>query len=122
MIQLQSYGLFPQFSKFYKIDRRNIIRACQTGRTCGKLNGKQLHWAYFDKTNNSFVLVEHISHERKVYCKTTGLYFNSIKEASEYYNVERDSIWWSCNHDSTTRYGFEWRYADDEKNKFWQAI
>lgn len=109
-------------SKFYKIDRRNIIRACQTGRTCGKFNGNKLHWAYFDKENNTFNLVKHKPYERKVYCETTGLYFNSIKEASEYYDVEYDSIWWSCNHNSVTRYGFRWRYVDGKNSECWEAI
>ena len=109
-------------SRFYNIDRKNIIRACQTGMACGKLNGIKLHWAYYDKENNTFDLKEHNKHERKVYCETTGLYFDSIKEAAEYYNVSRDSIWWSCKYGSTTRYGFKWRYADDEYNEFGQAI
>lgn len=109
-------------SKFYNIDRRNIIRACQTGRTCGKIENKKLHWAYFDKINNTYNLVRHKNYEREVFCETTGLYFNSIKEASEHYDVSYDSIWWSCNHNSLTRYGFKWRYVGDEENEFWQAI
>lgn len=109
-------------SKFYNIDRKNIIRACQTGMACGRLNNKKLHWAYFDKINNSFDLIQHNRHERKVYCETTKLYFDSIKEASEYYQVSRDSIWWSCKHDTTTSYGFKWRYADGKNNKLRQAI
>lgn len=109
-------------SKFYNIDRKNIIRACQTGIACGRLDNKKLHWAYFDKENNTFNLVEHNRHERRVYCETTELWFNSIKEASEYYGVSRDSIWWSCKHNSTTRYGYRWRYADDKNNEYRETI
>ena len=116
------FDTVTEASIFYNTDRKNIIRACQTGMACGRLNNKKLHWAYFDKTNNSFDLMEHNRHERKVYCETTGLYFDSIKEASEYYNVSRDSIWWSCKHATTTSYGFRWRYADGKDNKLWKAI
>ena len=101
-------------SKFYHIDRKNIIRACKTGRTCGKLDSVKLHWAYYDKLKNTFNFIENKKHERKVYCETTGLYFNSLKEASEFYNVPYDSIWYSCKHNSITSYGYIWRYADDE--------
>lgn len=116
------FDTIVEASKFYNIDRRNIIRACKTGRTCGKLGEKRLHWAYFNKINNDFNLIERKQHERKVYCETTKMYFNSIQKASKYYNVEYDSIWWSCKYGSVTKYGFRWRYADDENNEFRQAI
>lgn len=109
-------------SKFYNIDRRNIIRACQKGTTCGKLNGKGLHWAYYDKENNTYNLVRHKPHERRVCCETTMMYFASLQEAADFYNVPYDSIWWSCKHGTTTSYGFRWRYADDENNECGQAI
>lgn len=109
-------------SKFYDIDRKNIIRSCQTGMACGKLNGIKLHWAYYDKKNNTFDLKEHNKHERKVYCETTGLYFDSIKEAAEYYNVPYDGIWHSCKYHNITSYGYIWRYIDDKGDEFRQAI
>ena len=78
--------------------------------------------AYFNKTNNSFDSIEHNRHERKVYCETTGLHFDSTKEALEYYNILCDSIWWSCKHAAITSYGFKWRYTDDKYNELRQAI
>lgn len=107
------FDTVTEASKFYNIDRRNIIRACQTGRTCGKLDGKRLHWAYYDKENNAYNLVKHKSHERKVYCETTGMYFASLQAAADFYNVPYDSIWWSCKHNTITSYGFRWRYIDE---------
>ena len=109
-------------ARFYGIDRRNIIRACQKGTTCGKLNGKGLHWAYYDKENNAYNLVRHKPYERRVYCETTGVYFASLQEAADFYNVPYDSIWWSCKHNTVTSYGFKWRYADDEDNELRKTI
>ena len=116
------FDTVTEASKFYNIDRRNIIRACQKGTTCGKLNGEGLHWAYYDKENNTYNLVRHKSHERRVYCETTDMYFSSLQEAADFYNVSYDSIWWSCKHNTVTSYGFKWRYADDEDSEFGQAI
>lgn len=116
------FNTVTEASRFYKIDRRNIIRACQTGRTCGKLDGKRLHWAYYDKENNVYNLVKHKPHERKVYCETTRMYFISLQAAANFYNVPYDGIWRSCKYNTVTSYRFRWRYADDEGNEFRQAI
>lgn len=109
-------------SKFYNIDRKNIVRACKTGIACGKLDGKKLHWAYYDKSNNTFNVAERDKHERKVYCETTGLYFDSLKEASEFYDVPYDSVWYSCKHGNVTSYGYVWRYADGKNDEFRETI
>ena len=107
------FDTVTEASQFYHIDRRNIIRACQNGTTCGKINGEKLHWAYYNKTNDTYNLVKHKTHKRKVLCETTGLYFNSLREASDFYNVPYDSVWWSCKHKTVTKYGYIWRYVDE---------
>lgn len=102
---------------FYNLDRKNIIRSCKTGIACGKFNNIKLHWAYYDKINNTFCNVKIRTHNRRVYCVTTNTYFDSIKEASEFYNVPYDGIWHSCKYGNITSYGFLWRYADDKINE-----
>ena len=108
--------------KFYHVDRSNIARACRTGMACGKDGDIKLHWAYYNKEDKTFNVTKIRTRNKRVYCETTGLYFNSLKEASEYYNVPYDGIWHSCKYHNATSYGYVWRYADDEEHEFRQAI
>lgn len=107
------FDTVTEATKRYNIDRSNIARSCRTGMACGTLNGVKLHWSYYDNVNNTFDVIEFRTNNRGVYCETTGLYFNSLKEASEHYDVPYDSIWYSCKNHSITSYGYVWSYISN---------
>lgn len=50
--------------------------------------------------------------KRKVLNVTTGETFNSIKEASEFYNLKATHISRVCRGKRKTTGGFEWKYID----------
>lgn len=109
----QIFDTETEAAKFYDLDRSNLGRACRTGIACGKLENKKLHWAYYNKNTKEIQSVQIKTRCRRVYCMTTGVYFNSLKEGAQHYNVSRDSVWYSCSHGGVVSHGYAWKYADD---------
>ncbi len=56
--------------------------------------------------------IQKIIHKRKVRCITTGKTFNSIKEASKYYNIDESDIGRCCKGERKTCGKMKWEYID----------
>lgn len=95
-------------SAFYGLKRSSVAKACgEEGRHAGIdiETGEKLSWMYYEKyiaieEGREYIPQKNTSRvykTRRVLCETTGEEFNSIKEASEFYNVSAGSISSCCN-------------------------
>ena len=112
----------------YKISRVCISYCCKgTHKSAGELNGVRLQWKYLEDYDDN-CLEEYklnISDKRskKVICITTGKAFDSITEASNWYNVAISSISLCCigrlKHAGRLQDGIklQWKYAEDDDNE-----
>lgn len=98
----------------------NIARACKTGIAAGCKNGVYLHWAYLNEDGSyEQVIYTYKKRNREVFCITTNKFFNSMKEAAEYYNIKSDRIYQCCVGKNKTggklpdRTPLKWMYYED---------
>jgi group I intron endonuclease len=63
------------------------------------------------KISKSLKGISCIKNNKKIKNKTTGIIFNSIKEASKYYNVNYSHIGCVCRGDRKKCGGYEWEYV-----------
>lgn len=83
-------------SRYYNISDSNIARACKNGIAAGEKNGEKLYWAYLNE-DDTYNFIPHIfKRTREVICLTTNNFFDSMKEAAEYYNIKQDCIYQCC--------------------------
>ena len=92
---------------------------------------KGFHWEYVDKNNRKpLVRNKKVSEEtrkkismaikgkqrpdchKKIICVETQVIFNSLKEASSFYNTTSTNIGACANHRQKTACGFHWEYVD----------
>lgn len=104
------FNSLTEASEYYNTYKNGITNCCKERRkSCGKLgDGTPLVWMYLDeykkatkeelyfKLNNAN-LNENTSN-KQVICITTGNEFNSIIEASKYYNVNKGSVRMCCQN------------------------
>lgn len=96
-------------SKYYNIDNSSICTCCnmrKDKKTCGKLSdGTKLVWLYYEdyiklsKDEIEMLILERTRKRRTnvpVICLTTIKVFDSIKEASEYYNCNKSVLSAHC--------------------------
>lgn len=107
------FGTLTDAANYYGVDRSNIGRSCRIGVACGEVEGIKLHWAFYDNVNNTFDAVEIRTNNKPAYCITTGKYFQSLKDASEYYDIPYDSVWYSCKHHGDVACYYRFKYADE---------
>ena len=104
------FDSIKQASKYYNICHTSIIKCCINKNTYGgKLsNGEKLVWMYYEDYINA--TIEEIDKRKsyinskkkhspsfiKVICLTTNEIFDSIAEASEYYNLQTSHISSCC--------------------------
>ena len=109
------FDSISEASKKYKIAQSNIIECC-----CGRLiRAKGLHWRYledYEKLTEKEIedLINSRRQEcRKVICIETKKVFNSISEASKFYNIDGSHISSCCSGKSITCFGNHWMYLED---------
>lgn len=94
-------------SIYYGFKKTSVPKACQSQDNnyvgVDSETGEKLQWMYYDKylaenANTEYVPPENHRgvYKKRVLCETTGEEFNSIKEASEFYNVSAGSICSNC--------------------------
>jgi hypothetical protein len=127
------FNSLTEASKYYNTYKEGVSNCCNYKRkSAGKLeDGTPLVWMYLDKykkmTKEEIDLKLHIAIKtsqttsRRVFCITTGKEFNSIVEASKYYNINKDSISMCCGNKLKSSGKLEdgtklvWMYLEDYK-------
>lgn len=118
-------------SRYCGLKNTSVPKACQSKKNnyvgYDPETGEKLQWMYYDKylaeiNNTDYVppVNNRGTHKKRVLCETTGMEFNSIKEASEYYNVSAGSICSNCQISGSKSAGVDpdtgekltWSYID----------
>lgn len=136
------FDYIKQGAEFYGCWHTGITQCCRGKRKSnGSFNGKPLKWMYYsDYVNLTEEEREKVLFDfsgtnnfKKVICITTGIVFDSIKEACKYYEIKNNSgIIRNCKKESrycgklTDGTKLVWRYYEDylkmSKEEAGQAI
>lgn len=84
--------------EYYKLDLGHLYDNCKNKNNyCGNIDGIPLQWMYYyDYINGETKDIITNTSKKKVRCINTGKIFNSIKEASIYYNCDKSSLAKCC--------------------------
>lgn len=83
--------------KYYNMDYSHLYTICKNKKGyCGEFEGVKLQWLFYDDFLNGDKVEEVIDY--RVVCINTNEVFNTPKQASEYYNLDRSSIVKCCKH------------------------
>jgi len=92
------FDSMTEASLYYNTYPSNISACCKGKAKCaGSLeNGTKLQWSYYDN-EKTYEKKEYIySAKKPVLCVTTGIIFNSLKEAGIFYNIRSTDIGACC--------------------------
>ena len=123
----KTFDSMKEASDHYKVAKSNIIKCCKGKlKHAGKLpDGTKLQWRYVENDDNcleEYKLNIGDPRSKKVMCITTGKTFDSMKEASDNYNVARSSISLCCigkqkHAGELDGVRLQWKYAEDDDNE-----
>lgn len=94
-------------SAFYGLKRTSVSKVCQKSVPYAGVdpdNGEKLRWMYYEEylalqEGHEYIPQKNNNREyktRRVLCETTGEEFDSIKEASKFYNIAEGTISSNC--------------------------
>ena len=109
------YNSIKEASKKTGIDNSCIAKACK-----GKLEtAGGYNWVYYeDFLNGNYEINTPKGTTKKVINLDTGKVFNSVVEASKYYNLNRHNIGGTCRGVNHTCGGYRWAYlSKDDENE-----
>lgn len=119
----QSYFSIVEASRQTGIKDTSILQCCKGNyRYAGKKEGIALHWMYYDDFMKKGEVILNDTQRKKVekghsvICLETKEIFNSLKEASEKYNIEYANIGACCRGKRTTAGNLHWAYYSDYLN------
>ncbi|EGT4144509.1 hypothetical protein EQY69_09845 [Clostridium perfringens] len=107
-------------ANYYSCDSSSILKCCSGKRkSCGKLNNKPLIWMFYNEyINKNKEDIKNLMSQKtgreiinkSVICLNDNKFFNSIKEASEYYDIFATNISAVCKGKIKSIKGYKFKY------------
>ena len=91
----------PMWGKHHSKETKELIRQKALGRKASNETKEKISKATKGSNN---------PRAKQVQCIETELIFNTVKEASQFYNVDNSSICKVCNGKQKTAGGYHWKY------------
>mgnify|MGYP003301469386 CR=1 FL=1 len=114
---LEIFNNIRECSEKFNIDNSSISSVCK-----GKLKTTGgLHFCYLEDydENKKYDLNKSHNIPKKIICLNNNMVFNSIGEASRFFNIRKTSISAVCQGKNHSAYGYRFEYYNNETNKFY---